>query len=107
MQRVTMVRYAVKTDRAAENEALSRAVFEELRATAPRGVGYGLFRNGDDFVHLFVNLRDDSSDAVTELASFKAYQAGLLDRCVTPPQPTRLSLEHLDSYGLAEDLERT
>lgn len=106
MQRVTMVRYAVKTDRAAENEALSRAVFEELRVTAPRGVAYGLFRNGDEFVHLFVNLRDDNSDAVTELPSFKAYQAGILDRCDTPPQPIRLSLERVDSYGLAEEPQR-
>ena len=33
MQRLTFVRYTVKPDRIAENEALSRAVFAELRGT--------------------------------------------------------------------------
>src|SRR5258708_650556 len=42
MQRVTLVRYAAKPDRAAENETLARAVFAELRAAAPDHVAYAL-----------------------------------------------------------------
>ena len=38
MQRVTLVRYTTKPDRAAENEALSRAVFAQLRTAPPEGV---------------------------------------------------------------------
>ena len=37
MQRVTMVRYTTKPGHAAENEALSRAVFAQLRSVSPEG----------------------------------------------------------------------
>ena len=102
MQRVTLVTYETKPGRAAENEALSQAVFDELRARAPGEVAYGLFKapDGVTFAHLFVNFAQDDSAAITELPSFKAYQAGIADRCVTPPQVTRLSLNLVDSYGL-------
>ena len=100
MQRVTLVRYTAKPDRAAENETLARAVFAELRATAPDHVTYALFRDGVDFVHLFVNAQADNSSAVTELPSFKAYAKDVVERCEAPPQPMRLSLHLLESYGL-------
>jgi hypothetical protein len=101
MSRITMVRYAAKPERAEENEALSRAVFEELRAAAPEHVAYGLFRDGLDFVHLFVNLRDDDSSPVTELPSFKTYAKDIVSRCEAPPEPTRLHVELVESYGIA------
>ena len=101
MQRLTLVRYTVKPDRAEENEALSRAVFTELRATAPDHVAYALFRDGLDFVHLFINAKDEESSAVTGLASFDTYVKDIAQRCVAPPEPLRLSLELLESYGLA------
>ncbi|HEY4344994.1 MAG TPA: hypothetical protein VGN05_11655 [Parvibaculum sp.] len=100
MQRVTLVRYTAKPGCAEENETLSRAVFAELRATTPDNVAYALFRNGEEFVHLFVNLETDDSAAVTELASFKTYSRDVMGRCVAPPEATRLSLQLLDSYGL-------
>jgi hypothetical protein len=100
MQRVTLVRYAAKPDRAAENEILARAVFAELKTVAPDHVVYALFRDGVDFVHLFVNLEADDSSAVTGLASFKAYAKDVEERCEAPPQATRLRLQLLESYGL-------
>ena len=99
MQRVTLVRYAAKPEHAAENEALSKAVFADLKASAPDRVGYALFRNGLEFVHLFVNLKDDDSSPVTELPSFKAYVRDIDKRCEATPQATRLSLQVLESYG--------
>jgi hypothetical protein len=101
MQRVTLVRYAAKPDRADENEVLARAVHKELRATAPSGVAYLLFRNGVDFVHLFVNAKEDAAEPLTELPSFKTYIANILQRCEAPPEQTRLSLTLLESYGLS------
>ena len=101
MQRVALVRYTAKPERAAENEALSRRVFDELRAKAPDHIGYALFRDGDDFVHLFVNLQADDAGALTDLPSFKAYAENVLERCEAPPEQTRLSVRLLDSYGLA------
>ncbi len=101
MQRVTFVRYAAKPDRAAENETLARAVFAELKAVAPDHVAYALFRDGMDFVHVFINLQGDDSSALTELPSFKAYAKDVIERCEAPPEVIRLSLRLLESYGLA------
>lgn len=101
MPRVTIVRYTTKPGCAQENEALSRAVYGELRRETPPHIAYALFRGGDEFLHLFVNTRDDSSDPVTELPTFKAFQKGILSRCVEPPQATRVSLDLIDGYGLA------
>lgn len=104
MQRVTLVRYTAKPDRAEENEALSRAVFAELRAAAPKDVAYALFRDGAEFAHLFVNTAADDSGAVTDLPSFRAYAQNVVERCQAPPEPLRLSLRLLESYGLGEAL---
>jgi hypothetical protein len=100
MQRVTLVRYKTKPGRADENEALSKTVFAELRQTHPDHVAYGLFRDGPDFVHLFVNLADDDSSPVTELASFKAFARDINARCEAPPETTRHALNLIESYGL-------
>ena len=103
MQRLTIVRYVTKPEAAAENERLSRAVFDQIRAEVPQGVAYGLFRSGDEFIHLFINLAEDSADSVTEMSSFHAYQADLASRCATRPDITRLSVEMIDSYGIGTD----
>ncbi len=99
MQRVTLVRYTAKPNHAAENETLARAVFAELRAAAPDHVAYLLFRDGLDFVHLFVNVEADGSDAVTELPTFKAFVKDIVERCEAPPQQTRLAVRLLETYG--------
>jgi hypothetical protein len=102
MQRLNFVRYTVKPDKIAENEALSRAVFKELHSTAPKDVTYALFKNDADFVHLFVNLRADDSEAVTGLPSFKAYSKDVAARCAGPIEQIRLGLHLVDSYGLSD-----
>lgn len=99
MQRVTLVRYTTKPDRAAENEALSRAVFAQLREAPPDGVAYALFRDGDEFIHVFLNLKEDESAPVTELPTFKAFERGVVERCDVPPKATRLAVQLVDSYG--------
>ncbi|MGH6880489.1 hypothetical protein [Hypericibacter sp.] len=104
MQRLTLVRYTTKPDQTAENERLARAVFAELRAKAPDHVAYALFRNGDEFVHLFVNAEADDSSAVTDLPSFKAYAKDITARSEAPPEPMRLSFRLLESYGLTRTM---
>lgn len=47
-----------------------------------------------------MNLAQDDSAQLTELPSFKAYQAGIADRCVTPPQVIQLGLELIEFNGL-------
>jgi hypothetical protein len=101
MQRVTLVRYTTKPDHAAENEALSRAVFAQLRDAPAEGVAYALFRDGNEFIHVFLNLKEDASAPVTDLPAFKAFEKGIADRCEVPPKATRLAVKLVDSYGLS------
>jgi hypothetical protein len=70
------------------------------KAKAPKQTVYALFRDGLEFVHLFVNTRSDDTDALTELDSFKAYARDVRERCEAPPQPMHLTFELLGSYGL-------
>ena len=99
MPRVTLVRYTTKPERAPENERLSKAVFAELTSAAPDHVAYALFRDGPEFLHLFVNLKDDDSSPVTELPAFKTFSRDIAGRCEAAPQTTRLSLPLVASYG--------
>ncbi len=99
MNRVTIVRYTTKAGRADDNEALSRAVFDELRVRQPQGVAYALCRAGDDFLHVFINFESDSADAVVELPSFKAFTAHAFDRHFAAPEAMRIPTEVVDSYG--------
>jgi hypothetical protein len=99
MQRVTFVRYTAKPDRADENEALSRAVFQELRAGQPKGIAYALCRAGDEFVHMFINFDGDESETLTDLASFKAFSVEGPDRQVAAPELVRMSVNVLEAYG--------
>jgi quinol monooxygenase YgiN len=101
MQRLTIVRYTTKPDRRAENTSLSTAVFDELKAAAPKNLAYAVFRDGDAFVHLFVNLADETADALVDLPAFKAYTADIAARCELPPQAERLEMQLLKAYGFA------
>jgi hypothetical protein len=103
MQRVTMVRYTTKPDQGATNEALSRAVFPQLKAAAPEGIAYALFRDGNEFVHVFVNLQADDAASLTDLPAFKTFQQDIAERCEVPPQATRLAVQLVDCYGFEAD----
>ena len=100
MQRLTIVRYKVKPDCVAQNENLSKAVFDRLRRDDPAGIGYSLFKeaDGQGFVHVFTNLLEDSSDLLTETPEFQAFSTGIAERCETPPEVIRLSVGQVDSY---------
>jgi hypothetical protein len=99
MQRITFVRYAAKPDRADENEALSRAVFAELRAKRPPGIAYALCRAGDNFVHMFINFAGDESESLTDLASFRIFSAEAPERQAAPPELVRMSVDVIEAYG--------
>jgi hypothetical protein len=99
MPRVTLVRYTTKPEQAAENEALSRAVFSQLHEESPGEVAYALFKDGNEFTHVFVNLKEDDAAAITELPTFVKFQSDIAARCQIPPQVTRVSANLVDSYG--------
>jgi hypothetical protein len=85
MQR-TLIRYKTKPELADKNAELIAAVFEELKAAQPEGVRYLSLRLDDNsFVH-FVETESDAANAIPGLAAFKAFQNGIRERCVEPPQ---------------------
>jgi hypothetical protein len=91
MRRV-MVRYKVKPDRAAENEALVRAVYEELQRTRPAGLHYATFAldDGVSFVHLSSIETEDGRNPLADVEAFARFQEGIGDRCEEAPAVAQL-----------------
>jgi len=90
--RQVMVRYTVKVDRVEENEALVRAVYDELHRTAPAGLRYATFRlaDGVSFMHLAVTETDDGRNPLLDLEAFARFQQAIGERCEQPPVVTEL-----------------
>jgi hypothetical protein len=90
--RQVMVRYKVKPDRVAENEALVRAVYEELHRIEPAGMRYATFRlaDGVSFVHLSTTETDDGRNPLADLEAFKRFQEAIGERCDEAPAVTEL-----------------
>jgi hypothetical protein len=93
--RQVIVRYKVKPERVAENEALVRAVYEELARTAPAGFRYATFRNGASFTHLAIS--DGDASPLPQLEAFRRFQQDIADRCDEPPAVTEV--EAVGAYG--------
>jgi hypothetical protein len=81
-----MVRYTTRPDRAEENAQLIREVFESLRKTAPAGITYASYRldDGVSFVHI-ASIDDPANNPLQSLAAFKAFTAGIKERCDVAP----------------------
>jgi hypothetical protein len=91
MKRV-MVRYKVKPDRVAENEALVRAVYDELERTQPADLRYATFRldDGVSFVHVSTSETADGRSPLADVTAFKQFQENVRDRCDEAPVVTEL-----------------
>ena len=102
MKRV-MVRYKVKPEQTAANEELIRAVYDELHRTEPADMRYATFKldDGVSFVHVHSNESPDGHNPLTELASFKAFQAGIADRC--DEAPVVAELHEIGSFRFFEN----
>ena len=85
-----MVRYKVKPEQVAENEALVRAVYDELDGVAPEDFRYATFRleDGVSFVHLAWTNGDAP---LSKLEAFQRFTAQIRDRCDEPPAVTELA----------------
>ena len=91
-----MVRYRVKPERVAENEALVRAVYMELEQARPAGLRYATYKleDGVTFVHVAASEGDSP---LPGLAAFRRFLDGIGDRCDEPPQTT--ALEPIGTFG--------
>ena len=89
--RHVMVRYKVKPERAAENERLVRAVYEELARTQPDWLQYAAFKldDGVSFVHM-ASIAGDGQNELAQVTAFKRFRHELAERCDEPPVVTQL-----------------
>lgn len=94
-----MVRYKVKPEYAAENEALARTVYEELQRVAPTGLRYATFAldDGVSFVHL-ASHDGDGESPLSSVPAFRAFLENINDRCEEPPH--QVVLRSIGAYGL-------
>jgi quinol monooxygenase YgiN len=94
--RTVMVRYKTEAGRAAENEALVHAVFDELRAQAPGGLKYATYRLADGVTFVHVATVSAVENPLTALPAFKAFQRDIKARCVE--EPVVMELSSVDAY---------
>jgi hypothetical protein len=88
--KATVVRYQAKAERAAENRQLIEAVFAELEERQPEGFTYKVFRldDGVSFIHVVIEHDVDDPDSLQAVPAFKAFVAGIADRCDVAPVAT-------------------
>ena len=98
--REVLVRYKVKPERAAENEELVRAVYDELRSSAPDGLRYATFQfdDGVSFAHVALIDTDDGENPLSRIKAFAEFQSGIADRCEDAPVATEM--REIGSYRL-------
>jgi hypothetical protein len=96
--RTVMVRYQVRPEAAAQNEALVRKVFEELAREKPPGVRYRTIKlaDGVTFVHV-ASYDGEGPNPLTLLGAFKEFTGGIKDRCVE--QPVTVQAQEVGSYS--------
>jgi len=94
-----IVRYKVKSDYTAKNQTLVKAVFEELNRHNPTGFRYASFVAEDELTHFHIaSIDDEIENPLVGLASFKAFQDQIADRCDEYPTVSRLT--EVASYNL-------
>ena len=98
-----MVQYRVRADRAAENEAFIARVFEQLANERPEGLRYASFKldDGVSFIHIASYEAADGANPLGGLSTFKAFTAGIANRCVEAPMVVELN--EVRSYRFFDD----
>jgi len=93
-----MVRYKVKGDKVEENQSYIEKVFAELQGSKPAGLRYASFKleDGLTFVHIASIETEDGENPLLQSSAFKAFQAGIRDRCEEPP--VAVELGEIGSY---------
>jgi len=99
----TIIQYTVKADRAEENQKFVEKVYEELRRNSPPGLRYATFKQPDNrtFIHLVSVEIENGNAPLSQSDSFKAFQAGIHDRCEVQPVATELTV--VGSYNFFDN----
>ncbi len=96
----SMIRYKVRPDRAQENEALVRAVYEQLNRERPGALHYATFKmpDGVSFMHLVFET-DQPGRILNEVPAFQAFVMDIASRCDEPPIATEISVVGSYDFG--------
>ena len=100
MRRV-MVKYKVKADQVAANEALVRAVYDELHRTNPGGIRYATFQLEDGLTFVHIASTEDGQNPLSGVRAFQQFQEGIGDRCEEAPHVSEL--REIGSFRLLGD----
>lgn len=98
MTTITVVRYTTAPETAADNAALIRDVFAELADQHTDGIRYAALRLDDGVSFVHVAAITGEQNPLTASSAFKAFQAGIADRCVRGPRAASATL--IGSHGL-------
>ena len=87
-----LVRYKVKPEFADENQRLIEQVFAQLARDKPAQLRYQSFRLDDGVSFMHIATREGGADdsPLLKVEAFKAFVAGIKDRCVEPPVQTEV-----------------
>ena len=85
------IRYKVRPDRAAENETLVKAVYEQLNRERPGELHYATFKLDDGVSFVHVASQTAESNPLGDIAAFARFQEGIGARCDEPPVVHELS----------------
>ena len=99
MKRV-LVQYKVKADKAVENEAYIKKVFDELKETGPQGLRYASFKQDDGVSFVHIASIEAEQNPLANSAAFKKFQAAIGERCEQPP--VAVDLYEIGSYRFFE-----
>ncbi|MGH7655639.1 MAG: hypothetical protein ACREN6_13345 [Gemmatimonadaceae bacterium] len=90
--RHVMVRYKLRPECVEENTRLVETVFAALARSAPPGLTYATYKldDGVSFMHV-ATVANPEGNPLQQLAEFKAFTAGVKDRCEVPPATTVLT----------------
>jgi len=86
--KTTVVRYKTFPQHADENAALIDQVFLALQRRQPEGLHYQSVRGADGVTFTHIASVDEAlaEHPLTSLPEFKAFVAGIRDRCIEPPE---------------------
>ena len=92
-----IVRYRTHPERIDENRRLIEAVFAELHAHPLAGVHYTASCTADGVFTHVVSYDGADEPQLPKLASFRAFQAGIRERCIEPP--VRAEVTVIGTFG--------
>ncbi|MEP6823876.1 MAG: hypothetical protein ABI919_03595 [Ramlibacter sp.] len=90
MMKTMLIRYKVKPGMADENQRLVEQVYAQLAREKTAGLRYQTFRleDGVSFLHIATREGGPEDSPLPKLETFKAFVAGIKERCVEPPVQT-------------------